>query len=108
MESTRSFSGPHKQLSERGLVNREDNQYQYRFRDITDLDTSKHLFTIEHEVRSLSHPMCLRRLVNRNPIQTARNYSMATTRLRGRWSRCTSTISASGCMQQMQAAAKAN
>jgi len=71
-----SFSGPHRRLGERGLVNREDNQYQYRFRDIVDLDTGKHLFTIEHEVRSLTHPMFLRPLVNRNPIQTARNYSM--------------------------------
>ena len=70
-----SFSGPHRRLGERGLVNREDNQYQYRFRDIIDLDTGKHLFTIEHEVRSLTHPMFLRPLVNRNPAQTARNYA---------------------------------
>jgi catechol-2,3-dioxygenase len=70
-----NFSGPHRRLSERGLVNREDNQYQYRFRDIVDLDSGRHLFTIEHEVRSLTHPMCLRPLVNRNPEQTARNYA---------------------------------
>jgi hypothetical protein len=70
-----NFSGPHKRLGERGLVNREDNQYQYRFRDIVDLDTSKHLFTIEHEVRCLTHPMFMRPLVNRNPAQTARNYA---------------------------------
>ena len=70
------FSGPHRRLNERKLVNREDNQYQYRFRDIVDLDSGKHLFTIEHEVRSLTHPMFLRPLVNRNPAQTARNYSM--------------------------------
>jgi hypothetical protein len=70
------FSGPHRKLTERGLVNREDNQYQYRFRDIVDLDSGKLLFTIEHEVRSLTHPMFLRPLVNRNPGQTARNYSM--------------------------------
>ena len=69
------FSGPHRRLKERNLVNREDNQYQYRFRDIVDLDSGKHLFTIEHEVRSLTHPMFLRPLVNRNPTQTARNYS---------------------------------
>jgi hypothetical protein len=60
-------------LSERNPVNREDNQY--RFRDIVDLDSGKFLFTIEHEVRSLTHPMFLRPLVNRNPTQTARNYS---------------------------------
>ena len=70
------FSGPHRRLNERKLVNREDNQYQYRFRDIVDLDSGKHLFTIEHEVRSLTHPMFLRPLVNRNPAQTGRNYSM--------------------------------
>ena len=70
-----SFSGPHQRLGERGLVSREDNPYQYRFRDIVDLDTGKHLFTIEHEVRSLTHPMFFRPLVNRNPTQTARNYA---------------------------------
>ncbi len=64
------FSGPHRRLNERKLVNREDNQYQYRFRDIVDLDSGKHLFTIEHEMRSLTHPMFLRPLVNRNPAQT--------------------------------------
>jgi hypothetical protein len=69
------FSGPHRRLNERKLVNREDNQYQYRFRDIVDLDSGQHLFTIEHEVRSLTHPMFLRPLVNRNPTQTARNYA---------------------------------
>jgi hypothetical protein len=69
-----NFSGPHRRLKERGLLAREDNQYQYRFRDIIDLDTGKLLFTIEHEVRSFTHPMCLRPLVNRNPAQSARNY----------------------------------
>jgi len=70
-----NFSGPHQRLGARGLVNREDNQYQYRFRDIVDLDSGKLLFTIEHEMRSLTHPMFLRPLVNRNPTQTTRNYS---------------------------------
>jgi hypothetical protein len=70
-----NFSGPHRRLKERNLVNREDNQYQYRFRDLIDLDTGRHLFTIEHEVRSFTHPMCLRPLVNRNPAQTNRNYA---------------------------------
>jgi hypothetical protein len=70
-----NFSGPHRRLKERNLVNREDNQYQYRFRDIIDLESGRHLFTIEHEVRSLTHPMCLRPLINRNPAQTNRNYA---------------------------------
>jgi hypothetical protein len=69
------FSGPHRRLGERGLVNREDNQYQYRFRDIIDPDSGRHLFTIEHEVRSLTHPMFMRPLVNRNPTETNRNFA---------------------------------
>ena len=69
------FSGPYHRLRERGLVSQEDNQYQYRFRDIVDLDGGRHLFTVEHEVRSATHPMFMRPLVNRNPAQTARNYS---------------------------------
>jgi hypothetical protein len=67
-----NFSGPHRALSERNLVSIEDNQYQYRFRDIIDLDSGRHLFTVEHEVRSITHPLFLRPLVNRNPAQSAR------------------------------------
>ena len=68
------FSGPHRKLSERGLIYSEDNQYQYRFRDIVDLADGRHLFTIEHEVRSATHPMYLRPLVNRDPNQNIMNY----------------------------------
>jgi hypothetical protein len=70
-----NFSGPHRKLKERDLITIEDNQYQYRFQDIVDVETGKVLFTVEHEVRSITHPMCLRTLVNRNPAQTARNYA---------------------------------
>jgi hypothetical protein len=69
------FSGPHRRLSERGLIYSEDNQYQYRFRDIADLAGGKPLFTVEHEVRSATHPMYMRPLINRNPAQTNRNYA---------------------------------
>jgi hypothetical protein len=69
------FSGPHRRLAERNLIYSEDNQYQYRFRDIIDLENGKHLFTIEHEVRSATHPMFMRPMVNRNPTQTNRNYA---------------------------------
>ena len=69
------FSGPYRALSERGLIFSEDNQYQYRFRDIVDLASGKHLFTIEHEVRSATHPMFLRPLINRNPAQTNRTFA---------------------------------
>jgi hypothetical protein len=69
------FSGPYRELAKRNLISQEDNQYQYRFRDIVDLDSNKPLFTVEHEVRSATHPMFLRPLINRNPGQTNQNYA---------------------------------
>src|SRR6202051_2257519 len=69
------FSGPYRRLGERGLISQEDNQYQYRFRDIVDLADGRHLFTVEHEVRSATHPMYLRPLVNRDPAQTNQTYA---------------------------------
>ncbi len=68
------FSGPHKKLKALGLVTEESDQWQYRMQDIIDLDTKEVLFTIEHEVRSMSHPMYARPLMNRNPDMTNRNY----------------------------------
>ena len=59
------FSGPHCALAERGLVTREDNPYQYRFVDIVAPRGKKVLFSLEHEVRSLHHPLYRRPLVNR-------------------------------------------
>jgi len=70
-----NFSGPYQRLMARKLVSKEDNRYQYRFRDIVDLDSGKLLFTIEHEVRSMTHPNFLRPLINRNPAQTNRSYA---------------------------------
>jgi hypothetical protein len=69
------FSGPYRKLRERNLISIEDNQYQYRFQDIVDLDTNKVLFSVEHEVRSATHPMYLRPLLNRNPVTTNQNYA---------------------------------
>jgi hypothetical protein len=69
------FSGPYERLKARNLVSCEDNRYQYRFRDIVDPASGQHLFTIEHEVRSIKHPAYLRPLINRNPAQTARAYA---------------------------------
>ncbi len=73
------FSGPYHRLAARGLITREDDTFQYRFQDIVGDDSdagggNRVLFTIEHEVRSLRHPMFGRPLVNRNPLQTNRHY----------------------------------
>jgi catechol-2,3-dioxygenase len=69
------FSGPYRRLLKRGLIYSEDNQYQYRFRDIVDPESGRQLFTVEHEVRSATHPMFFRPLVNRNPAQTNRSFA---------------------------------
>jgi hypothetical protein len=69
------FSGAYRRLAERALISREDNPYQYRFCDIVDPSSGRHLFTVEHEVRSATHPMYLRPLINRNPAQTNRTYA---------------------------------
>jgi hypothetical protein len=68
------FSGPHERLQALGLVTEESSQHQYRFRDIVDPDTRSVLFTVEHEVRSMQHPMYARQLINRNPAQTGMSY----------------------------------
>jgi hypothetical protein len=68
------FAGPYRLLAQRNLITEESNEYQYRFRDIVDLETGGVLFTIEHEVRSLTHPLYARPLVNRNPAQNNNDY----------------------------------
>ncbi len=60
------FSGVHRRLLARGLVTEESNPSQYRFQDITDLGTGQVLATLEHEVRSMRHPLFARALVNRS------------------------------------------
>lgn len=69
-----NFSGPHRQLLEAGLITEESDENQYRFQSIVDPDSGDRLFEIEHEVRSLYHPMWERDLVNRNAEQSFFNY----------------------------------
>ncbi|HUS98047.1 MAG TPA: hypothetical protein VMX97_15070 [Hyphomicrobiaceae bacterium] len=68
------FSGPYNRLLERGLISEESDQHQYRFLDIIDPGSGKAVFRLEHEVRSMRHPMYARPLVNRNPMMNNRNY----------------------------------
>ena len=68
------FSGPHAKLQKLGLITEESSQHQYRFHDIADPETGTVWCTIEHEVRSMRHPMFARHLVNRDPAVNNRNY----------------------------------
>ncbi|QGZ65368.1 VOC family protein [Paraburkholderia acidisoli] len=67
------FSRPHARLAERGLSYGEE-PHQYRFAEIVDLASGASCFQLEHEVRSLRHPLYARPLVNRNPEQSNRDY----------------------------------
>jgi hypothetical protein len=69
-----NFSGPHAWLKKHGLVTEESSDYQYRFVDIVHPETGRKLFAIEHEVRSFTHPMLGREIVNRNPAQNIGGY----------------------------------
>lgn len=68
------FSGPHARLMEHGLITEETNEHQYRFVTIVDPATGEPVFEVEHEVRSLRHPLYARPLVNRDPRQSLMTY----------------------------------
>ena len=52
-----NFSAPYFSLLEGAAITEESSRYQYRFRSIVDPRTGAALATLEHEVRSLSHPL---------------------------------------------------
>jgi len=69
-----NFSAPYAYLKSRGLISEDVRNHQFRFKDIVDPQDQNHKFTLEHEVRSLKHPMYHRPVVNRDPLQTQRGY----------------------------------
>jgi catechol 2,3-dioxygenase-like lactoylglutathione lyase family enzyme len=69
------FGGVHAKLAERGLISQEDSQHQYRFIRIVDPEDGRLLFEVEHECRSTTHPLFMRKLVNRNPATTNTLYA---------------------------------
>jgi len=68
------FSSGYAWLKERGLISMETDPHEWRFQWITDPQDGRPLFQIEHEVRSMKHPLFGRPLVNRNPEVTNRAY----------------------------------
>ncbi len=71
-----NFSGPYHELVKREVLTEESNAYQYRFEHIVDVDTNENLFEIEHEIRSMTHPLYARPLINRNPVQSQQSYQL--------------------------------
>jgi hypothetical protein len=68
------FSTPYKWLKERDLVSMETDAHEWRFQHIVDPKSLKRLFQIEHEVRSMKHPLFGRPLINRNHAITNTGY----------------------------------
>lgn len=77
------FSGPYEWLRSRGLITMETGEHEWRFQKIVDPESGQPLFEIEHEVRSLRHPLYARPLVNRNPAITNTNYAPGQESFRG-------------------------
>ena len=69
-----NFSGPYGDLKNRGLISEDVRDHQFRFKEIVDPKDGSAQFALEHEVRSLRHPMYQRPFINRNPFQSQRNY----------------------------------
>ena len=65
-----NFSAAHDWLDAHALITEESDQHQYRFQAIVDPKSSNALVELEHEVRSMRHPMWGRNLTNRNSNQT--------------------------------------
>jgi hypothetical protein len=70
-----NFSQPYHHLKANDLIMEEVRNHQFRFKEITDPDSGEHLHTLEHEVRSMYHPMYRRALINRNSCQSMAGYA---------------------------------
>ena len=69
-----NFSGPYEYLKSRSLISEDVRNHQFRFKEIVDPQDGQTVFLLEHEVRSLRHPMYHRPFVNRDPMQSQQAY----------------------------------
>jgi hypothetical protein len=69
-----NFSRAYHFLKSRHLISEDVRNHQFRFQSIIEPDSGRSVFLLEHEVRSLHHPMFNRHFVNRDPAQGQRNY----------------------------------
>ena len=74
--SLADFSGAHRRLAARGLVTEESSRHQVPGSRTWSIPTRGDvLVTVEHEVRSMRHPLFGRALVNRNPAVSNKRYA---------------------------------
>ena len=77
------FGKPYEWLKARDLITMETDANEWRFQWIVDPKDARKLFQIEHEVRSMKHPLFNRPLVNRNTGVTNVNYAPGQDAFRG-------------------------
>jgi catechol 2,3-dioxygenase-like lactoylglutathione lyase family enzyme len=73
--SLADFSLPYRKLLARGLISEESDQHQYRFQALVDPDSGESVLELEHEVRSMRHPLFARPLINRDATISNRDYA---------------------------------
>jgi hypothetical protein len=69
-----NFSRPYQWLKQHGLITEDVRNHQFRFQSLIDGQNGATVFSLEHEVRSLHHPLFRRAFVNRDPAQSQRAY----------------------------------
>lgn len=69
-----NFSRPYGFMKKHGFLSEDVRNHQFRFQRIVDPEGGGCVFLLEHEVRSLRHPMFNRFFVNRDPVQSQRQY----------------------------------
>jgi hypothetical protein len=69
-----NFSGPYGRLHDMGVPVRDTSQHQYSFAELRDVRSGELLFSLDHETRSMTHPMFGRALINRNAMQGLGGY----------------------------------
>ena len=69
-----NFSRAYQYLKSHQLISEDVRNHQFRFQSIIEPDSGRTVFLLEHEVRSLHHPMFHRHFVNRDPAQSQSNY----------------------------------
>lgn len=68
------FEGPRHRLEAMTLLTQKNGNNEWRFTDITDPDSGQLLHRLEHEVRSLRHPLFGRVHTNRDPSLNTASY----------------------------------
>jgi hypothetical protein len=77
------FGKPYEWLKARELITMETDANEWRFQWIVDPKDGRKLFQIEHEVRSMKHPLFGRPLVNRNHAVSTMGYAPGHDAFRG-------------------------